>query len=614
MDQALMKYGSRIAVVGDWFRAHPTAGAGPGTVHGNVRWLAGLLSAGLGIPVQRQQVVLPNTTTEGFHVELHNQSLAALYDRDPLAAWLSKYDDDGEDDTFPSLFDQLAGADLVIGFELPPVMRRRFALRGLRYISIHIHPLRFLPDLLLGAYSNCATLREVLQAISMAEPDVYPHVARLTAKLSRLDPCQARLPEHCPVLFGQTPIDASLMLDGKINTWPDHKDKLISLLDGYSHLAFAKHPNAGWPVATLEWLRRDLDKTVIAMSGNAYPVIMAGRQLGPVISLSSSIGVEAAAFGHDNHFLLADPRSAFSVKGLDNDQQFMLGHQFLMPDFWRAVADRATPSDQLRCEPFHLGENFVRGTLEAWSYSAISGSSPLPSCTKIVMPSRQSSDHDIDRVVAEVAGFSPECPQSRRLTISEAASHGTEIRCLPPVLDNGASWHWDRSTECLNFPGSDALGPIEGDGAWLEGSRCELRLALRPTKALGHRLKGEVGFSFFRGVSGEYPAMLLRANERPVAAWIQRGTNDIYHSLPFDFCISANDHCILSFEVSHAASPAQLGLGEDPRQLGIILHDVALSVNDTDGAGEGDILSLWGFGDAPIQIPTSTDRWKHAQV
>lgn len=593
----------RILLTGDWFRAHPSFGAGAGTVRGNVRWLAGLLSAGTGVPVQRQAVVLPAVTPEAFRADLDHQALAARYDGDPLAAWLVSYDGVAATAAFPLLFDRLAAADLVVGFELPPVMKRVLAARGCRYISIHIHPLRFLPDLVLGLHTNCPGIQRALASIGIPESYVVPRVMRLSARLSRLDPCQARLPEFCPVLFGQTVADASLIDAGRISTWPDHREQLAQLLGAHDHVAFVRHPHAEWPVKTLEWLREDLGKTVIAMAGNAYPVIMSGHMLGPVISMSSSIGVEAAAFGHDSHFLLADPRRAFGVAGFDNDQQFMVGHRFLTSEFWRAMLDGDTSSVTAQADPFLLGENFVRGTLEAWSYSGIAGTSAIPACTKIVMPSRQCGVEECDRLVASLAGLPTGATSQRSAMVTDAALLGVELRCLPAALASGMSWHWDRVTELLSMPGADDLGPTEADGAWLQGTSCTLRLPLGSGAAPGQMLSGEVRFSFFRGIIDRHPALLLRVNGCPVAGWVHRGSEDPYHELSFAIPVPTGGWCTLSLEVSHADSPAGLGLGEDPRQLGIILHRISIAVVDTESADEVDTLPLWGFGNTSLQIP-----------
>lgn len=593
--------GGRIALAGDWFRAHPSQGVDAGTVRSNVRWLAGMMSDAFDLPMQHQNIVMPVVTPDGFRADLEDGALADRYDEDPQAAWLTSFDGGAALAAFPRLLDRLAGADVVVGFELPPVMRRGIASRGGRYVSIHVHPLRFLPDLAFGVHSNCPAIQQAIVAISIAEDVAKPQVARFSARLSRLASSQAELPDGCPVLFGQSTSDASLIEAAEISTWQDHRERLTELLDGHDQVAFIRHPYVNWPVQTIEWLRHELDKTVIAMAGNGYPVIMSGRRLGPVISLSSSIGVEAAAFGHDSHFLLTDPRRAFGVSGLDNEWQFMVGHQLLDRAFWQSVLE-GSELPEATSDPFLLGTDFVRGSLDSWSYASISGAGPLPDCTKTVVPSRRSTEEDVDRLVAALAGQPTDVPAPRANLVNAAAARGAHIRCFPPALASGMSWQWDRATECLNLPGAEGFGRVEPHNAWLESQRCEVRLPLRGGSASGQRIAGCIRFSFFDGIVGDYPALLLRANGRPVAAWVHRGANDTLHALPFDFATPAGEFCTLGLEVSHMASPAALGMGADTRQLGISIFDLSIMVTDSDSTCDGDLLRLWGFGEASIEI------------
>lgn len=596
----------RIAIAGDWFRAYPSQGVVAGTVRSNVRWLAGMMSAPFNLQMQHQNIVMPDVTPDGFRADLDDAALAQRFDEDPHAAWLASFDGSAALGAFPRLLDRLTSADVVVGFELPPVIRRSIASRGGRYVSIHVHPLRFLPDLAFGVHSNCPAIQQAINAISMAEDAAKPQVARFSARLSRLAPCQAELPDGCPVLFGQSMSDASLIVAAEIGTWQDHRDRLAELLDGHDQVAFIRHPYGNWPVQTIEWLRHELDKTVIAMAGNGYPVIMSGQRLGPVISLSSSIGVEAAAFGHDSHFLLSDPRRTFGVSGLDNEWQFMVGHQLLDRAFWQSVLE-GSALPEATSDPFHLGPDFLRNSLDSWSYTSIAGVGPLPDCTKTVVPSRQSTTEEIDRLVAALAGQPTDLPALRAVHISAAAARGAHIRCFPPALASGMSWQWDRGTECLNLPGAEGFGQVEPYNTWLESQRCVVRLPLRGGALRGQRLTGRMRFSFFDGIVGDYPALLLRANGRPVAAWVHIDENNASHTLPFDFTTPAGEFCTLSLEVSHMASPAALGTGADVRQLGISIFEMSIMVTDSDSTGDDDALWLWGLSETSIQVSASTN-------
>ena len=589
--------------VGDWFRAYPSVGAGPGTARSNLFWLAGLLSRALKVSPAKQTLVMPADTERGYLEQLGSAQIARAYREDPQRGWLESYDASEARTAFATLYDRLPPDALVIGFELPPVMRRTLSAGGWRYVSVHVHPLRFLPDLAFGIYSNCAAAREALAAITVPRSAIERQIARLSARIGRLNPPQAHLPDDCAVMFGQTPADASLIVDGRIASWSDHADKLAALIGRRDVVAYIRHPHARWPVALLDWLGNEMGLNVIAMEGNSYPVIMSGRPLGPVASLSSSVGVEAAAFGHDSHFLIADPRHAFAVPGIDNAEQIMVGHQFLEPGIWECALGGAKPDGPIDADPFFLGPGHVRGTLEAWSFAGLDGTGTLPGCTKIIVPSLSCGKAERDLLRGALGPVAKD---------RELADEGpVQYWSLPFALAPGETWQWDKAEERLDFPGLDGLGAPEEDGIWLSGQGCTIRLPLAPSRGRALWISCELRFSFFRGLLDRHPVLLVRANGKPVAAWIHRGQEDPYHDLSFAFPATSDGVCRMTLEVSHANSPCALGLGGDTRELSVIMHSVSVCASEAEFAGGSDMVSLWGFGDHPIELPLDLDLQEH---
>jgi hypothetical protein len=593
----------RAVFVGDWFRAYPALGSGPGTARTNLVWIAGLLSRALKVPLAKQTLVMPADTEQGYLEQLGSAPIARAYREDPQRGWLESYDGCEARTAFTALYDRLPPDALVIGFELPPVMRRTLSAGGWRYVSVHVHPLRFLPDLTIGVYSNCAAMRAALAAITVPRSAIERQVARLSARIGRLNPPQAHLPDDCAVMFGQTPADASLIVDRRFASWSDYADKLAALIGPRDVVAYIKHPHARWPVALLDWLGNALGLNVIAMEGNSYPVIMSGRPIGPVASLSSSVGVEAAAFGHDSHFLIADPRHAFAVPGIDNAEQIMVGHQFLEPGMWECALGGAKPDGPMDVDPFFLGPGHIRSTLESWSFAGLEGTGTLPACKKIIVPAPRCGKAERDRLRVALGATA----KDRDLADESPVDHWS----LPFALAPGETWHWDKAEERLDFPGLDGLGSPDEDGIWLSGEGCTIRLPLAPSGGRELWISGELRFSFFRGLLDRHPVLLVRANGRPVAAWIHRGQEDPYHDLSFAFPATSDGICRVTLEVSHADNPCALGMGGDTRELSIIVHSVSLCASEAEVAGDAVMMSLWGFGDHPIEIPSDLDWQEH---
>lgn len=595
----VMMNGSQTVIIGDWVRAHPAFGSGPGTVRGNTRWLAGILSSGMGHPPARQKIILPRQTEAEFLADLNNNDLAEAYRESPLNGWLAGHDTNNLGAAFAPLLEELPEDALVVGFELSPSIRRLLASGGRRYLSVHINPLRFLPDLAFGVYSNCPKLQAVLASAAVPDAAVRQQVAQLSARIARMQPAQAMLPPGCPVLFGQTAADASVIVNRRFSKWCDYRENLRELLKGHKHLGIVRHPHASWPRDLLTWLSDDLGATVIAMEGNAYPIIMSGEPLGPMVSLSSSVGVEAEAFGHRSHFLIGDPRALFAVPELDNPTQIMLGHRFLEQSLWAAINEDQLPSGEFTTDPFYMGASYVRSTLETWSFAGLTGNDPLPRCSKIIVPSDRCRPDERDSLLTSLV---PQADPSRpdRAALLEDTVY---LRSLPPALKIGETWQWDGSRELLDLPGLDDLEPHEGDGAWLAGSECRISLPLCRASVPNVRVTGHLQFSFFRGLLDCFPVLLLRTDGVPVAAWVHRGGDDPYHEMPFAFTAATGRICRLSIEISHAESPKALGMGDDPRRLAANLHQLSVTVVGADNAVVTKYLPLWGFGTCPLELP-----------
>lgn len=585
--------------VGDWFRCVPHRQRVRVIQAGNVAWLSRLLAPAIGIAPAMLHRVMPSAHSGDFARQLGDPALLARYERDATATWAQCYDGDVSASCFAELYDGLTVGSLVVGFEIPPVMRRALAVRGFDYLSLHNHPIRFLRDLAFGAHTNAAALAATLSAITCDLHEVDRQAARYSARFARLDPVQSRLPEQCPILFGQTNADASLIADGGFVQWADRIDTLVETLRGHAEIAFARHPQAGWQHDIITLLRSRLGKTVIGLSGNSYPLIMSGRSLGPLVTLSSSIGAEAMACGYDVRFLLADPREKFAVAELDNPTQFLLDHRLFEPALWEQILNRTGLGIPGHDEAFYLGKDFVRGTLESWSFAALDGAEPFAPMEKIIIPAADVPPRRVDELAGILAGTGPD---NRESAIAEARCCRIDLECASGPLIAGETWRWDRDSLLSELPLVDGFHPIEGDGAWIDGFVGTFEVPLAGKAGEYVVLDGEIAFSFFRDSLQHTPALLLKVNGQPCAAIIGRTMEEAYHSFAFSAVIPADAPCFLRLECSHAASPAELGVGSDHRLLAALLHGIMVSARPALGAGDANLLRLWGVGNHPIEI------------
>lgn len=596
---------SSIVFLGDWLRCLPGPGGRIQVVQsGNVAWLSRLLAPALGIDASELRIVMPSSDAATFARELGDAELLGRYQSDPLGAWAILYDGQLPEGCFDSLLDRIGRDALVIGFEIPPVMRRMLAGRGQGYVSFHNHPLRFLKDLAFGAHTNIPDMRASLEAIACDPLEIARQAARFSARFARLDPVQAHVPEGCPLLFGQTEHDASLIVDGRFAQWRDFAGEIAEELRDHAEIALVRHPQAPWRIETIEFFRSTLGKTVIGISGNSYPLIMSGRPHGKVLTLSSSIGAEASVFGYHPRFLLADPREKFAASDCDNPVQIMVDHRLFETDFWDEALSGSGAGIAARTEPFYLGGNFVRGTLEGWSFNQLDGPDPYVDMDKWVFPAAGADEAGIDRITAILAGVAP---GDRDTAITQASAARITLRILPAPLQQGDNWCWGRDIAGSDLAIVAGFHPIEGDGAWSDGRAGTITFALGGEPGSTQRIEGELAFSFFEGILPQGPALLLHVNNQPRAALLHTDGEEAYHRLPFVADVPAGQPCNLKVEASHAASPAELGLNSDPRQLGFILHSMVITARSPGGTGDLPALRLWGVGDRPIEVPGSDE-------
>lgn len=597
---------SSCTVVGDWFRCAAGAGERIAVVQaGNVAWLSHLLAPAVGGRAGALRQVMPSTRKEIFARQLGDDALFEQYTANPEMAWASSFDGDVPEHCFAELYDAIDHNSLVLGFEIPPVMRRGLAMRGFDYLSFHNHPLRFLKDLPFGVYSNAGAAVASLEAIACNPKEINRQAARFAARFARLDPVQARLPEDCPVLFGQTARDASLIAGGVFAGWGDYVEVLDDLLRNYTEVAFVRHPQAEWRVEVIELLRSRLGKTVIGVSGNSYPLIMSGGSFGPMATLSSSIGVEARAFGHDVRFLLADPCEKFAVRGLDNPSQIMLDHRLFEPDFWLQIMNGTGDGTVARDEAFYLGDNFVRGTLEGWSFNALNGDKPFSPMEKFVIPAAQATDAQLDGLANILSGASADC---RERAIVEARRSDIALDFVPGPLVDGGIWRWDPQSCLADLPLVNGFSTTEEDGAWSEGAEGAIEIPIGSDPGNRLRIEGELNFSFFRGILHEMPALLLYVNGKPCSSIVHRMGDQPYYRLLFSAIVPVRTNCRFRIQCSHAASPRELRLGDDERVLGFIIHSIEVSARSDNRSGDDFPLRLWGFGNRPIEISSTEEH------
>ena len=571
----------RVAFMADCVRARLQGGVYTGHTQRNIRWLHEIVTAA---PVWTVANVHTENLSPPTHrplnpVELGPPGAWADFQRDPDAAWAERYDAPALD-LFPGLLDRAAEFDLVVGFELPPVLKRELQRRGLRYLSIHIHALRMLRDLCLGATTNDPVIAALLAGAAVPQAEVTRQTHRFRALCAfRLVPALA-FPPGLPVLVGQTARDSILIEDGRFADWPDREDELAKALKGHEACIFIEHPYRADSRALCEYLRYRHGKSVIATNANGYGVLLSTPSIPAVLTLSSSLGAEAQAFGLPVNFLLGDPRRRLRVEDLDLGVDEPLGHALLSDEFWRAVLLGEAPRAVLEAaDPFVLGEHYLRDSLDNWSYQLLRRHLQGAQARKTWMPSGTLAPEREAALIAALGSGQP----------------GVEFSSFDPPLAQG-----ERRRLRGSDPGFAALlgsgfHGVGSWGVWSQPGRSELIVPVRSAPRATLHLTLDV--RCFEGLLEQCPVLEVRVGDRLCAAVLfrplgSRAARVHVHTPasdgPVRFCLM----------MINASSPLDTGPGDDPRRSAFAITQIEIALETETLTDESQGLAVWGIPSA----------------
>lgn len=361
--------GRRIIVTGDLLRPQEEAFRSAQT--GNILWLHRLLrrplAAASGLPVEAL-VWAP----QGFDTPRFYTLAGASLDID---GWIGLFDARMLPREAASLLAQpFADAAAVVGFEMAEVQKRLLTQLGVPWIDLNIHPYRFGPDVLFAVVTNHHEVLDALRA-HHAEDDVFEPWADLVAATAIKMPPHRPVEESCLVI-GQTRVDRSLIIDGRLVDLRNFDRALHAAIGRRDRVLFKPHPynadgfglhDIGLPLYRIR-----------EATENVY-VLLAQDAVQRVVGVSSSVVAEARFFGKEGIFLGRPPfRVAPSRAALAPGLHASVVDAWLSADFWRdllAPLMQVTPRDGRR--PL-LPPNSLRTSLrQFWGWDEIAFQLPF---------------------------------------------------------------------------------------------------------------------------------------------------------------------------------------------------------------------------------------------
>lgn len=157
----------------------------------------------------------------------------------PDRSWLAIYDTHLDSLQVSEVFK----SSLIIGFELPTVLKRLFDRRNIPYIELIFHPLRFADDLAFGFMSNIPDVMD--KAAELTTPDGYFKSVAALHKANAIRRYSETFftGDHAGLIAGQMDIDRSLLQDGALKSLEDYEEQIAALFAAHDEVFYKPHPH-----------------------------------------------------------------------------------------------------------------------------------------------------------------------------------------------------------------------------------------------------------------------------------------------------------------------------------------------------------------------------------
>ena len=380
--------------------------------------------------------------------------------------------------------------------------------------------------------------------------------------------------------------------------WENYRDVLLDELAPFDTVVFLEHPYSPNSASVIEYLRYSLPKNVIAVRGNNYGLMFSNREIPIVITLSSSLGVEAEAIGHHPKYLLSDPRTKFLIPEIEQPVMPMLGHAVLDAKFWSAVIHG---EEAMRINPesngFFMGEHYLRNSLpDAWSYRSLQYALTVEPSVKTIVPAYEAKPERLNELAAECCGIRHSEELSMELLTIKARSQGIDLRLLEKPLMPGEKRVLPINTgEGLQYLCKGFHQP-ESWGAWSSEICSMLVIPIATKDGESALIRLELDLQVFEGAGKGAPVLKLSTKTQDIGYIFFRSCNRSLQKVAFDI-LTPPPALRLNFELTDLKSPYEIHGSPDTRLLGFGLSRVSVKYLIETGTTSNEVndCQIWGI-------------------
>lgn len=339
----------RIVVTGDFLRAEAR---GRFTQGKNIRWFYHLLA-----PLWRLLGQNRIMFVEGTHDKdnIAAQFYAAVGRMPQLESWTALYDSKCDPRQQALLTASFSDA-LVVSFELPEIIAHGFTAAGIPYIDFAIHPCRFANELYFGARSNLRGIDNALKKWQLEDEIVALEAGWAQAALAHFTPQEKMAQGGAALFVCQTPIDRSLIHDGRIVRIADFLPELAAISDAHDVVLVKPHPY-GLDNEQLTLMGARI-KNMRMTTENIY-YLLTLDSIDAIYSLSSGVTREASYFGKKARNFMPI-RYEFSATSACGHDYLPIQACFLNANFWKMVFEQSDipyEDRNVSCAPLDLRQS-----------------------------------------------------------------------------------------------------------------------------------------------------------------------------------------------------------------------------------------------------------------
>jgi hypothetical protein len=272
---------------------------------------------------------------------LTGADVAAIYRRFGLSRNLNSWAALFNAEQLPSVVENLLRPffrdSLVVGFEIPPYLEHFLNREGIPFIGITVHPVRFLDDLLLAFRSSLPGARAALSAHLVS--DVFIRTMAGAQKASAARYFNEVVRPGSALFLMQTWYDQSQILDGRFVDATRYLDEIVAFARNHTEFLVKEHPLGANPATIILQARVPNLRLV---TGNVYGYLSL-PEISSVLTISSSVGVEAPYFGVGTKFLLRPSIRMHNPDDAEDTGYMAVQDAFLAADLWRSMLGDSMP-------------------------------------------------------------------------------------------------------------------------------------------------------------------------------------------------------------------------------------------------------------------------------